>query len=107
MMCPFRPSDLLQYAVDLDIVLHLQHIWRLVLADALRVQVQEPIEGAAVKAYALCVSRKELAHFCGLLYFEPIPFAHIIHADEDAQIRTPCRATISLSFTMQWYRGAR
>ena len=102
--CPSSPS---QYAVDLNIVLHLQHIWRLVLADALRVQVQEPLEGAVVDAYALCVSREELAHFRGLLYFELIPFAHIIHADDDAQIRTPCRATISLGFAMQWYRGAR
>ena len=95
---PSRPSVLLQYAVDMEIVLHLQHIWRLVLADALRVRVQESLEGAAVDAYVLCVSREEIAHFRGLLYFVPFPLALIIHADDDAQIRTPCRATISLGF---------
>ena len=98
MLCrPSRPNDLLQYADDLGIVLHLQHIWRLVLADALRV-VQEPLEGAAVDAYAHSESREEIDHFCGLLYFVLFPIALIIHADDDAQIRTPCRATISLGF---------
>ena len=91
-----RPNDLLQYADDLGIVLHLQHIWRLVLADALRV-VQEPLEGAAVDAYAHGESREEIAHFCGLLYFVLFPLALIIHADDDT-IRTPRRATISLGF---------
>ena len=82
--CPSRPSAMLQHTVDIDIVLHLQRNWRLVIADALRVQVQEPLEGTAVDAYALCESHEEFAHFRGLLYVVLFPPAHIIHADDDA-----------------------
>ena len=63
-----KSSNLIQNTVYLVLILHLQHLWSLVILDA--VPIQKEAKRRNLHSLSLSISLKDFSHFGGLLDLE-------------------------------------
>jgi hypothetical protein len=77
-------TSLLEHAIDLVLIIKLQHLWSGILINAF--SIQQETQGSRLNALALCVGLKDLGHFGRLFDLEKGLFARLQKRKSDREV---------------------